>query len=92
MIEVAATGSLGSNDNLGKRRKAEARRVRCRQQTSVARVLRQAKQLLSRLSWSRNPNSRGQTAEVIAEISSKCRAATIAILVQGLASWTQEQR
>jgi hypothetical protein len=89
IIEIAATGCLGSTANLGKRRKAKARRIRCKQRTSTARMLRQAKQLLSRLGWSKDLTSRGLTAEVIAEVSSKRRAATVAMLVQGSASWTR---
>ena len=54
MIEMAATGSLDHTANLGKRRKAKARRIRCKQRTSTARLLRQARQLLSRLGWTRS--------------------------------------
>ncbi len=52
-------------------------------------MLRQAKHLLSKLGWSKDLISRGLTAEVIAEVSSKRRAATVAMLVQGAASWTR---
>ena len=78
IIEIAATGSLGSMANLNKRRKAKTRRIRCTQRTPTARVLRQAKELLSRLGWSKDLTSRGLTAEVVAEVGSKRRAATAA--------------